>query len=433
MYISTLRAPLARVPVNVLAIGAVSLVTDVSSEMVSAALPLYLVAALGLSPLAFGVLDGLHSGLTALLRLVGGHLGDRWQRRKAIAGLGYALSAVSRLGLLAAGASVPGIGAAITLDRAGKGLRTAPRDSLLALSAAPDGLGAAFGVHRALDTAGALLGPLAAAGLLAATAGAYDAVFVASACIGAFGVAVLVLFVRDRRIPLAAAPTVLSQLREPAFRRLCAAAALLGAATISDGFVYLLLRRQAGLAPQYVVLLPIGTAAAFLLLAAPLGRLADRVGRRRVFLAGHLALLAVYALLLLGAGVGTSVVAGVGAGLGWSLGWPVLALLLVLALHGTFYAATDGVLAAAASAVLPAQLSGSGLAVLQTGQALARLAAAVAFGAAWTAWGPAPALAAAAVALAAGLGAVRRVSDVRGFVGAAEPSTSEARPLEPAP
>lgn len=136
MYLSTIgrrehaatgsRRTLSAVGANVFALGAVSLVTDVSSEMVTAILPVYLVLGLHLSPAAYGLFDGLYTGATALLRLVGGYVADRVRRRKAVAGVGYALSAVMKLGLLAAGASATAIGAVITLDRTGKGLRTAP-------------------------------------------------------------------------------------------------------------------------------------------------------------------------------------------------------------------------------------------------------------------------------------------------------------------
>src|SRR4051812_45583537 len=130
---------------NVLALGSVSLVTDVSSEMISAVLPMYLVLTLGLSPLQFGALNGMYFGVTALVRLAGGHLADRRQRLKLVAGTGYALSAVCKLGLLAAGSSVPVLGAVIAADRTGKGLRTAPRDALISLSSTPETLGRSFG------------------------------------------------------------------------------------------------------------------------------------------------------------------------------------------------------------------------------------------------------------------------------------------------
>ncbi|MDJ0343371.1 MFS transporter [Streptomyces sp. H10-C2] len=351
------------------------MVTDVSSEMVSAVLPLYLVLQLGLSPLAFGIFDSLYSGATVLVRLVGGHLADRRQRRKLVAGIGYALSAVCKLGLLAAGGSVGALGAVVAADRAGKGLRTAPRDALISLSTPAETLGLAFGVHRAMDTVGAFLGPLAAFGVLAATGTAYDAVFVVSFCVAVLGVVLLVSLVQDRQDPpppgrsQAALPAAFGLLRAAAFRRTCVLTAALGLVTVSDSFLYLLLQRRLGIAPEYFPLLPLGTTGSYLLLAVPLGRIADRSGRFRMFLGGHLALLGAYAVLL-----------GPAGGL--------LVLIPALILHGGFYAATDGVLMAAAGPLLPAGLRTSGLALLQTGQAGARLVSSIVLGAAWPAWGP---------------------------------------------
>ncbi|MFG2935113.1 MFS transporter [Streptomyces sp. NPDC048282] len=372
---------------TVLALGTVSLVTDVSSEMVTAVLPLYLVTGLGLSPLGFGLLDGVYNGFSAVVRLVGGHLADRGGgRHKWVAGAGYALSALCKPLLLVAHTLTP-IGLILAADRTGKGLRTAPRDALISLSSAPETRGRAFGVHRAMDTAGALLGPLAAFLILRATVDGYDAVFTVSFCVAVLGVLVLVLFVPGRRSPAAdtgTRPTLraaLGLLAHRDLRRITVCALLLGLATVSDSFVYLLLQRRLGVPDGWFPLLPLGTAAAFLLLAVPLGRLADRWGRRRVFLAGHGALLAAYTLLL------TS--------------WHGSALpYAVLALHGTFYAATDGVLMAAASDSVPEALRSSGLALVQTGQAGARFACSLAFGAAWTLWGDRTALLAAAAALA---------------------------------
>ncbi|WP_055569572.1 MFS transporter [Streptomyces atriruber] len=397
-----------RVAGPVLALGAVSLVTDISSEMVTAVLPLYFVLQLGLSPLQFGFLDGLYNGVTALVRLAGGYAADRGGRHKLVAGGGYALSALSRLGLLLAGGATAGIGAALAADRIGKGVRTAPRDALISLSSPPDTLGRAFGVHRAMDTTGALLGPLAAFALLWATADAYDAVFVVSFCFGLLGVLMLVAFVPNSGAPAAPRPRApavrrpgawrsgaLGLVRVPAFRRVLVAAALLGAATIGDSFLYLLLQRRLDFAISWFPLLPLGAAAVYLLLAVPAGRLADRVGRRVPFLAGHVALLGGYVLLLAPTD-----------------GWPLL--IGVLLLLGVFYAATDGVLMALVAPVVAQERRASGMAVLQTGQALARLVAAAGFGAAWTLWGVQAALTCAVLALTvalAGAAALLRPSE----------------------
>ncbi|WP_055601212.1 MFS transporter [Streptomyces aureus] len=420
MYLATTGRPDAppapsgvrrRVPGTVLALGAVSLVTDVSSEMVTAVLPLYLVLGLGLSPLQFGLLDGLSTGATALVRLLGGATADRGGRHKQVGGLGYALSACSRIGLLLAGGATGWIATAIAADRLGKGVRTAPRDALITLHSPPEDLGRAFGTHRAMDTTGALLGPLAAFALLWATADAYDAVFAVSFSVGAFGVLLWVLLVPGRtrggeRAPAVAAEPhargesaeprargrflgglrggLFSGLRSPGYRRIVICAGILGAATIGDAFLYLLLQRRLAFDATWFPFLPLGAAAVYLLLAVPAGRLADRIGRRAPLLYGHVALLLAYGLLLA------------------PLPDPVV-LLGVLLLLGVFYAATDGVLMALAGPFLTEGRQASGLAVVQTAQALARLGAAVAFGAVWTASGPETALVAALLALTAAL------------------------------
>lgn len=411
-----------RVAGTVVVLGAVSLVTDISSEMVTAVLPLYLVLGLGLSPLQFGFLDGLYNGVTAFVRLVGGHAADRWRRHKLVAGSGYALSALSRLALLLAGGSTPALSTALAADRVGKGVRTAPRDALISLSCDERDLGRAFGVHRAMDTTGALLGPLAAFALLWATADAYDAVFVVSFCFGLLGVLLLIAFVpgrdtADLRSPGAGAgaraqagaaaghgagpgttgpgtgprgpaaitlKATLRLLRVPAFRRILGTAALLGLVSVGDGFLYLVLQKRLGLDAGYFPLLPLGSALVYLLLAVPLGRAADRTGRRVPYLLGHTALLGAYLLLF-------SPLAG----------WPLT--ITVLVLHGTFYAATDGVLMALGGPVMPQDRRAGGMAMLQTGQAVGRLLASVLFGAAWTVWDMRTALVLAAAALAVSL------------------------------
>ncbi|MEU9173402.1 MFS transporter [Streptomyces sp. NPDC048420] len=381
----------AAVPATVLALGAVSLITDVSSEMVTAVLPLYVVAGLGLSPLGFGLLDGINNGVGALVRLAGGHLADRGGRRhKVVAGLGYGLSALCKPLLLLAH-TLPVLSAVLAADRTGKGLRTAPRDAMISLATRPAHRGRAFGVHRAMDTTGALLGPLVAFAVLRATVDGYDAVFAVSGCVAVLGVLVLVLFVPGRIHPAGAEQLpeherpllrdALGLLRRPGLRRLTVCASLLGLTTVSDSFLYLLLQREGDLPAHLFPLLPLGTAAFFLLLAVPLGALADRVSRRRLFLAGHGVLLLGYGLLL-------------------SPWHGVPAVIAVLVLHGTFYAATDGVLAAATAGVVPAQHQGAGQALVGTGQALARFACSLAFGAAWSLWGGRTALAVTAVALA---------------------------------
>jgi MFS family permease len=364
---------------NVVNLGLTSLFTDISSEMVSTILPLYLMFYLRLSPLEYGFVDGLYQGASAIVRVFGGYAADRWQRYKEVAGLGYALSAVCKLGMLAAGPAWTVLAAIVLVDRTGKGIRTAPRDALISLSTDRRSLGLAFGVHRALDTCGAMLGPLIAFAVLSALPNAFDLIFVASFCAALVGVGVLGLFVQNRA-PRTALPRAkpiawreaFGLLRQPGFRGLVVAGGLLSVATMSDGFVYLVFQRRLTFTASFIPLLYVITALFYLLLAVPAGRFADRFGRARVFIGGYVLLLLVYVALLLP-----------------TLG-PV-ELLTALLLFGAYYAATDGVLMALATEVLTADLRTSGMALLTTATGIARLLASLAFGAIWTWWGAEPA------------------------------------------
>ena len=374
-------------PGAVLAFGFVSLLTDISSESVAAVLPLYATAVLGLSPLAYGFLDGLYQGVSGLVRILGGYTADRTDRPKLVALAGYGMSAVTKPLLILAG-SFAGLTALISVDRLGKGLRTGPRDSVIAASAPPETWGRAFGVHRALDTVGAAIGPLLAFLVLWAVPGGYSSVFVVSTAAAVLGLAVLVLLVPDLRPRQAAAApgTVparpsLRALAAPRMRRLIVASGLLGVLTVSDGFLYLSLQQRDDFAATWFPLLFVGTNTAYFLLAVPFGRLADRIGRTRVLVGGH--------VFLVGAYLASS---GPAAG--------VPATIAVLLLLGAFYAATDGVLSALTSSVLDTSSRGVGIATSQTVVSLARFGSSLVFGLLWTFTGRSGAVLCFAVALA---------------------------------
>jgi MFS family permease len=389
-----------RIPAAVIAFGVVSLLTDVSSEAVAAVLPLYITVVLGMGPLAYGFIDGIYQGVSAAVRILGGWWSDSTKRPKWVAFVGYLTSAVSRVGLLLA-TGFASISAVIAIDRLGKGLRTGPRDSLIATASEPADLGRNFGVHRAMDTAGALVGPLLAFVVLAAVPlglGGYRAVFVFSLAFAILGLVVLALAVPDlrtadgeaavsdkstrRRIALR-----LSDLSQPALRRVLVVAGLLGLVSVGDGFIYLSLSDAGSLAARYFPLLFVGTSLAYMALAIPLGRVADRVGRALVFLIGHVALLGVYALTASGVRGGA---------------WSVVVVLLLL---GSFYAATDGVLAALATQSVPEESRASGIAAAQTVVALSRFACSLGFGLLWQLTGRETALWVMAGALVIGLAA----------------------------
>jgi len=376
-----------RIARTVVTLGMVSLLTDISSESVSAILPLYLTAVIGLSTVAYGFVDGLYQGVSALVRIAGGMVADRSGRPQRVALFGYGLSMVARVFLLFAG-GVASISAVISADRIGKGVRTAPRDSMITAASDPAHLGRSFGVHRALDTVGAAIGPLLAFAILWAIPDGYHTVLTVSLGFAVLGVVVLALYVpKDAGgVKRTLEPIRWQAALSPSMLRLLGVAGVLGLLTVGDGFVYLALLDSAGFDATWFPILYVGTNVAYLALAVPLGRLSDRVGRARVLVLGHLLLAGSYLAACTASGT-----AGVLAALG---------------LLGAFYAATDGVLAAVAAGTVPATLRTSGIACAQTVVALARMGASVGFGALWFTIGPQQALvlvaAALAVAVAAG-------------------------------
>lgn len=407
---ATKAAKRTRVSSVVVTLGIVSMLTDISSESVAAVLPLYLTTALGMSTLAYGFVDGLMQGASALVRIAGGWAADRGDHPKWVAVVGYGLSAVTRAILLVA-STFGAVTAVVAIDRVGKGIRTAPRDAMIAASSDPRTLGRAFGVHRALDTVGAALGPLIAFLVLWAIPDGYRTVFVISFGAAVIGLAALVMLVPDlrprraawltkhrtreeRKLPKckgctcdiaglepAGRPFSWKFLAEPGLRRLFVTAGVLALLTVGDGFIYLSLQARDGFATQWFPLLYVGTNIAYMSLALPIGKLADRIGRARVFVWGHGALAAAYVC----AGVATVSTAS------------TLAALLLL---GVFYAATDGVLAALAGRRAAPSARASAIGTAQTVVAVARMASSALFGLLWYTVGRGPAILSVAVVLA---------------------------------
>jgi MFS family permease len=369
---STLSPPRAMaVSPTVWKLGYTSFFTDVSSEMVTSILPLYFIIHLHFSPLQFGVLDGIYQGAAvALLSLASGIYADRVRRQKEVATAGYALSAVCKVALLAAGNAWPVVAGILALDRVGKGIRTAPRDAMISLCSRRDKLATAFAVHRGLDAAGAVVGPLAAYLLLRLVPGAFDLVLVASACIALVGLGVIGLLVEkpdvvaavDRKMP--SFRLSFGLWRQPRFRAIVIAGGALSVATASDGFIYLLIQRNTNSSASILPLLAFLTALFYVLFSIPAGRLADQWGRKKIFLGGYAMVVLIYGILLS---------PGLGSG----------AQFAAVGLFGAYYAATDGVLAAMASTTLAPELRTSGLALMNTATSLSRLLSSVLFGWAW--------------------------------------------------
>lgn len=377
---------------NVVALGVTSLLTDVSSEMLVPIVPLFVTATLHASVASLGVIEGVAECVASTLRLVSGRLADRASRRKPFVVAGYALSGAAKTGM----ALAQSWGAVLGLrfaDRVGKALRSPPRDALIADSTADGGLGRAFGLHRAMDTLGAAIGPLVGWWLLSRWqslgAESYRRVFAASAIPAVLALAVLVLFVRAPRAtpPLPAAAS--SPWRMPAgpFRRFVLVDVVFQLGNSSMAFV--LLRTQAaGWSAGEVSLVYLAYNLLYAALAYPFGGLSDRVGRRPLLLASYACYAAAYAIF-----AWQATRAGVVAGF------------LVLAAHS---ALLEGQAKSLIADLVPRASRASAYGVSAALSGLALLPASVMAGALWDRVGPAAPFALGAT-LAAAAGALLAV------------------------
>jgi MFS family permease len=383
---------------NIILLGIVSLLADVSTEMVYPLIPLYL-ASVGAGPATLGLIEGAAEALASLTKVASGRRSDRTGRRKPLALAGYGLSALGK-GVLALGGGWPIVLVGRLGDRFGKGIRGAPRDALLAESIDARQRGRAFGIHRAMDTAGALLGVLIAYMIVTrsaqATQATYISVFALSVLPGILSVAAL-LAVRERRRASMQPPAASS-------RTQLTPRALLGAWRQLDarlrGFLlitllftignssnqFLLLRAgQLGQNGGQVLLLYGGYNAVYSLLSYPAGRLSDQIGRRALLIAGY----AVYGMVYLG-----FVLASGAAGL-WAL----------FGLYGVYTACTDGVEKALLADLAPADLKATILGLHATIVGLGLLPASLLAGGLWDWLGPtAPFALGSATGLLAALG-----------------------------
>lgn len=273
-----MRGLMRALPGTVWVLGLISLLNDAASELVYPLLPLYLATVLGAGPRALGLVEGAAEATSALLKLASGVWYDRVRRAKLFVVTGYGFAAVARP-LIALATSWPLLLSLRVLDRLGKGLRSSPRDALLARSVAAERRGAAFGVHRAFDNAGAVIGPLLAAALLALHVPLRD-ILLWSAVPGALCVA-LALSLKEPKddAPRAAAkPDWTWRGLPPAFRRMLVAIAVFTLGQASNAFV-ILRAYDLGMPPSQSALLWATVAATSTVLAVPLSAHSDRVGR----------------------------------------------------------------------------------------------------------------------------------------------------------
>ena len=361
--------------------GLVSLFTDLSTEMIIPILPLFLRSTLGATAEIIGLIEGGSEVVARVTGYFSGRFSDRLARRKPFMVLGYSLSNILKVFLFLTGSWGQAL-AIRWLERLGKGLRGAPRDALLADSTPPESWGMSFGFHRAMDTAGAVLGPLAAFLLLTVYRDGLRMVFLWTALPGLAAVLALLFLVRDvrrHRADRAAAPPpdeagggasgeMLAGRNAASFRLFLVVTGIFALGNSADAFL-ILRADNLGLPMVVVPLAYLVFNVVYALASLPAGVLADRIGRRRVFAAGYL----FFALIYLGFGL---------AGAAWEV-WPLFAV------YGFYYAATEGVGKAMLAQMVPAGSRATAVGTYGLVTGLGALPASLVAGFLWDRVGPA--------------------------------------------
>ncbi len=356
---------------NVRVLSAVSFLQDAASELLYPLLPIYLTSVLGAPVAVVGAVEGAAEGAASLTKLAAGPLGDRFARRPLIA-TGYGMAALGKV-MVAAAAAWPGVLAGRVVDRLGKGIRGAPRDALLVDGTDVAARGRVFGFHRAMDTAGAVVGPLL--GLLGyQLLDQQIAPLLWVAVVPAVLSVSLVFLVRERRRVISAArPAVFSRIRELPSRYWRVTALLVAFGVVNFPDALLLLRlNEIGFSVSEVIIAYVGYNTVYAVSSYPAGLLADRIGRPPVFAIG----LVFFAVGYIGLGLTSD---------------PVAAWLLI-GVYGLFTGCTDGVGKAWISALVGSQVQGSAQGVFQGLSGFAVLAAGIWAGLLWGADGSLPLL-----------------------------------------
>lgn len=362
----------AKIPAGVWVLGFVSLLMDISSEMIHALLPLFLVGTLGVSVLTVGIIEGIAEATALIAKVFSGVLSDHLGRRKLLAVLGYGLGAVTKpVFALATGAGA--VVAARFIDRLGKGIRGAPRDALVADITPPAIRGAAFGLRQSLDTVGAFVGPLLATVLMLLWANDIRAVFWVAVIPAVLAVGLLVVGVREP--PRSESVRPVNPIRREALARLggaywCVVAigAVFTLARFSEAFL-VLRAQQVGIAMAWVPLTMVAMNVVYAATAYPFGKLADKMSHTRLLAWGLALLIASDVVLALAGGWGT--------------------LLAGVALWGVHMGMTQGLLAAMVADTAPADLRGTAYGFFNLLAGLAMLAASVIAGLLWDRFGSA--------------------------------------------
>lgn len=362
--------PTPKIPAGIWILGFVSMLMDISSEMIHSLLPLFMVTTLGASAFVVGWIEGLAESTALIVKVFSGAISDYLGKRKGLVVFGYALGALTKP-LFAIASSTGLVLTARLLDRMGKGIRGAPRDALVADMAPPEVRGAAFGLRQSLDTVGAFLGPLFAVGLMLLWANDFRAVFWVALIPGLLAVALLLLGVREPEHHVDEKRT--QPIRRENLKRLSAAywwvvsvGAVFTLARFSEAFL-VLKAEQSGMALAWVPLVMVAMNIVYAASAYPFGKLSDRMSHAQLLAWGLVVLMAADMVLAF-ADHWTTVVVGV-------------------ALWGVHMGMTQGLLATMVADTAPADLRGTAFGFFNLVSGLAMLIASVFAGLLWDRWG----------------------------------------------
>jgi MFS family permease len=359
-----------RLPAAIWALGFVSLLMDISSEMIHSLLPVFMVTVLGTSMWAVGLIEGFAEATALIVKVFSGVLSDYWGKRKPLAVLGYGLGAASKP-LFALATTTGMVLAARLIDRVGKGIRGAPRDALVADLAPPGMRGAAFGLRQSLDTVGAFVGPLVAMGLMLLWANDFRAIFWVAMVPGFMAVALLLFGVQEPAPAhtLAQAPAQRNPISKVNLRRLSASywrvvtiGAVFTLARFSEAFL-VLRALQGGLPVAYTPLVLIGMNIVYAVGAYPFGKLSDGVSHTKLLAWGLVVLIAADLVLA--------------SSNHWTWVW------VGIALWGLHMAMTQGLLATMVADVAPPDLRGTAFGFFNLMSGLAMLLASTVAGVLW--------------------------------------------------
>ncbi|OGL46984.1 MAG: MFS transporter [Candidatus Schekmanbacteria bacterium RBG_16_38_10] len=351
-------------PANILALGAVSFFTDVSSEMIYPILPLFLTVTLGAGPAAIGIIEGIAESTASLLKFFSGYFSDRIRKRRPIILSGYSISTLARPLIALAGAWWQVLVIRFS-DRVGKGIRSSPRDALIADSVDAANYGKAYGFHRSMDHAGAVAGPILATLILAFVTSDYRSLFLLAAIPGILSLLVILFFVKetriDRKTPSQSLTFSLKNF-DSGFKMLLASVIVFTLGNSSDAFL-LLRAKEAGVPAHLIPAIWAVLHIVKTLSSTPGGVISDRVGRKRIIIIGWL----VYGLVYLGFAYASS----------------HLHIWILFIIYGIYFGMTEGVEKAFVADLVPQHLRGTAFGLYNFAIGISALPASLLFGVIW--------------------------------------------------